>query len=433
MVKFYQAEVHLALPRLSHAASVASSAPTLVATAHATKAYMAILRGCMSRAATKRQALRAARRGPKDPRPLGVKEWWSQDLRVLRQRILQTRHSPAPSRSRLDDLRKLKSQYRCLVRKRRQEYEDLRDSLLRKQLRGNPRGFWRWWNGPCPTATITPDAFLAYLASQAPPPLQNPHPSPSIPSSPPMTSLGHPPPPSPSSPPRTPSLDAPFSVREVVDAVYHLHNGRASADGISAELLRWARDPEVVKKKDANYLQGDLTSIINRVFLDPSGVVPSSWLSAFVVPVYKGKGDSTAPASYRPITVSGVLYKLYSQLLLTRFTTFLETRGARAPTQLGFRAQKGTDLAVWLLNHCISAACAPQRQGGDGGYLYTCFIDMKQAFDSVDRPTLWARVQELGVGGGLCSKPFRPSMPPPSLGSEWVLPRALPHMLLTGE
>ena len=398
MVQFYQAEVRIVLPKLSRAASAVSSAPTLVAAARATKVYMAILRGCRSRAAAKRHTLRAARRGPRDPRPLGVKEWWSQDLRVLRQTILQTRHSTFPSRAQLADLHKLRSDYRRLLRKRRQEYEDLRDSLLRKQLRGNPRGFWRWWNGPSPTATITPDAFLAYLAAQAPPPLRDTH----LASPDPSPSAAPLPLPPPSTPPSLgdPALDAPFSVREVVDAVYHLHNGRASADGISAELLRWARDPEVVKKKDANYLQGDLSSIINRVFLDPSGVVPPSWLNAFVVPVYKGKGDATAPASHRPITVSGVLYKLYAQLLLTRFTAFLETRGARAPTQLGFRAHKGTDLAVWLLHHCISTACAPVRHGGDGGYLHACFVDMKQAFDSVDRPTLWARVQELGVGGG---------------------------------
>jgi len=196
------------------------------------------------------------------------------------------------------------------------------------------------------------------------------------------------------------ALNMPFTQTEVVQAIYQLRNGRASADGFQAELLRWARDPNAeLPNAAASWVKGDLTTILNAVFQGEAGV-PKSWLKAYVTPVFKGKGDPTHATSYRPITVSGLLYKLFSSILLTRLQLALEQLGVRAPTQLGFRKGKGTEQAVWLLHHCITRACSPVAKGGLGGKLYTCFIDLKQAFDSVDRDILWTRLQELGVPQG---------------------------------
>ncbi len=69
----------------------------------------------------------------------------------------------------------------------------------------------------------------------------------------------------------------------------------------------------------------------------------------------------------------------------------------RAPTQLGFRPHRGTDQAVWLLNHAIVTSCSPPQQGGHGGNLFACFVDLKQAFDSVSREELWHWLGHLGV------------------------------------
>jgi hypothetical protein len=45
-------------------------------------------------------------------------------------------------------------------------------------------------------------------------------------------------------------------------------------------------------------------------------------------------------------------------------------------------------------------ATAPGSQGGHGGKLFSCFIDLKQAFDSVDREQLWRRLGDVGIGQG---------------------------------
>ena len=105
--------------------------------------------------------------------------------------------------------------------------------------------------------------------------------------------------------------------------------------------------------------------------------LPRAWLKAYVTPVFKNRGQRSDPVNYRPITVSSLLYKLTSSILLHKLQSKLEDLGLKAPTALGFRKKKGTEQAIWLLQHCIYLACSPRNKGGYGGKLFACFIDFR--------------------------------------------------------
>jgi len=391
LATLYQEEVQLVLPQLQGLAASVTNRDTPRTLARATRAYMAILRRCKTRA-LHRKATQPRTGLGNTPQTLSVGNWWSQDLRVARQRLLSLFAQIRATGQGTQEYLQARKQYKLLLRKKRNAFEQARDQFIHRLLRGHPKAFWSWWTGHGPNqAAITPDAYTNHMSTTLGHMLGN-----HLPSS--IAQQGiHPPH---LNNPVLLALNSPFTEAEVVNAIYKLKNGKASADGFQAELLRSARDPNTeLPNASASWVKRDLTSILNAVYLGGSGV-PRSWLKAYVTPVFKGRGDPTVPSNYRPITVSGLLYKLFSSVLLTRLQNALEQLGVRAPTQLGFRQGKGTEQAIWLLHHCITRACSKAAKGGLGGQLYTCFIDLKQAFDSVDRELLWARLEHLGIPNG---------------------------------
>ena len=76
---------------------------------------------------------------------------------------------------------------------------------------------------------------------------------------------------------------------------------------------------------------------------------------------------------------------------------FLATVGAVCPAQFGFtRGRQGTD-AVFILSTLIQKARADKKD------LYVAFIDFSKAYDSVDRPSLQAKLLLEGVQGPVYS------------------------------
>jgi len=389
----YQHQVQRDRPLLQQIVACINHNSTPRMIARTTRAYMSRLRRCRAR------AVQTYRSSPRQcnisgaPESLSAREFWSRDMKVLHRQVLDLHHKYRTTGQGRHEYTQARNRYTKLLRTRRRAFEAARDKYILRQLKGHPRAFWKWWLGKEPaTAEITPNVFCDHMQSALgtqPEPLPRAHQ---------VFDNHHPQ--GGTTPLDMSSLNSPFTVQEVVNAIYKLRNGRSSSDRIQAELLRYARDPDPeLPNAVANYIKTDLTTLLNKVFLSGLGI-PRAWLKAYVTPVFKQKGSASQPANYRPITVSSLLYKLFSNILLTRLQLQLETLGLRAPTQLGFRPNKGTEHAVWLLQHCITLACSPRQRGGYGGYLYTCFVDLKAAFDSVCRQELWEHLEALGITPG---------------------------------
>ncbi len=76
-----------------------------------------------------------------------------------------------------------------------------------------------------------------------------------------------------------------------------------------------------------------------------------------------------------------------------RLSAWAEATGVRAMGQAGFRQGHATTDNCFVLRALLERARANRRK------LYVCLVDLEKAFDSVDRPLLWAALRRAGIGG----------------------------------
>jgi len=106
------------------------------------------------------------------------------------------------------------------------------------------------------------------------------------------------------------------------------------------------------------------------------------------------KEQCTIVKEYRGITVMSTLYKIYSFALAERLREEVEGRGMLPPSQTRFRKGIDTIDNIFILNYLINRQIRKK-----GGKLIAVFVDLRTAFDSVDRGILLA-LKERGIREG---------------------------------
>ena len=192
------------------------------------------------------------------------------------------------------------------------------------------------------------------------------------------------------------ALNAPISLGEVLAGLKSLHNGRATGvQGLPAELFRYAKDERAPgMPPPENVLAPALVAVLNSAFV--AGQVPPSVNGSLITPVHK-KGSKLDMLNYRPIAVTEPIMRLYAGILNARILKYTEGAGLRAATQAGFRPKLSTAHQLFTLQHFID------RQNHAKQPLYCCFLDLKGAYDRVNRVLLWESLRRLGIDGRLLS------------------------------
>ena len=116
--------------------------------------------------------------------------------------------------------------------------------------------------------------------------------------------------------------------------------------------------------------------------------VPPEWCSALIIPVYK-KGERNSCESHRGISLVNVASKLLTGIILRRHTNLREKRIRE--NQAGFRPGRGGIDHVFTLCQILEDEHTFRRP------TILVFPDLKAAFDSVDRNTLWYCLSQKGV------------------------------------
>lgn len=194
--------------------------------------------------------------------------------------------------------------------------------------------------------------------------------------------------------PHAVELDVPFSENEIACAIERMHTGKC-ADKYG-DIIELFINPKVDGRP---LLLPYLTRIMNTMFA--SGSYPTAESLGMIVTMYKGKGDVSEGKHYRGITIITVLSKMYATALNMRLVTWRgQGQGRQARGQAGFTADHRTVDHAFVLQHAIHKYCRkPGKRDAKTHGLYTCFIDLSKAFDTVDRPKLWDRLAELGIQG----------------------------------
>ena len=134
-----------------------------------------------------------------------------------------------------------------------------------------------------------------------------------------------------------------------------------------------------------------LVRLLNECFR--VGAVPLDWVSACVVPLYKGKGDKCECGSFRGISLLSVVGKIYGRILINRVRE--GTEGVIGEEQGGFRRGRGCVDQVFVVRQVCEKYLA---KGKD---VFWAFMDLEKAYDRVDREALWSVLGMYGVGGRL--------------------------------
>lgn len=165
---------------------------------------------------------------------------------------------------------------------------------------------------------------------------------------------------------------------EVAAVVHKLKSGKAPGIcGITAELLK------------AGGLVSNLW--LTRVFQSAWNAVsvPTDWTRGIILPFYKGKGSRLDCKNYRGITLLSVPGKVFAGVILARIKDHLIK--SRRLEQSGYTPGRSTVDRIFTLNSLIQTRREFRQP------LWIAYVDLKAAFDSVDRPALWNLLTSLGI------------------------------------
>ena len=143
------------------------------------------------------------------------------------------------------------------------------------------------------------------------------------------------------------------------------------------------------------------------------GLVPSSFRHAHVMTLYKGEGELTDPDSYRPISITSVIARVYERIHKHELLTAMITAGIPSLDQFGFTRQRSTHDAIYRLLSCIVETFekGEEEQGKRGknkhgkydhNHVPAVFVDISKAYDKVwIEGLLYKLHKELGITGNL--------------------------------
>lgn len=182
------------------------------------------------------------------------------------------------------------------------------------------------------------------------------------------------------------TLNQEITEEEVRNAVKNLKSGKScGTDEIVSEMLK-AGGHDVICF---------LTRLFNAIF--DSGVYPSEWAKAIVIPIFK-KGDVDQADNYRGVSLLSVISKCFTKVLNTRLYVWLEENSKISELQAGFRKNYSTTDQIFNL-YAITQKCLNRK----GQKLYVAFVDFRKAFDSVNHQKLLDVLRSEGIKGKFLS------------------------------
>ena len=168
---------------------------------------------------------------------------------------------------------------------------------------------------------------------------------------------------------------------EVRAAILKAKIGKAmGVDNIPAEVL----------KSGPVYLF--LIKLFNLCFR--YGIVPSVWQRGIINPIPKSSDkDPRLPLSYRGITLTCHMYKMYCSILQVRLQRFLEQNKVLVEEQNGFRKMRS------CLDHIFTLVTVIENRLKKRQSTYVSLVDMQKAFDTVNRTCLFEKLSGIGIHG----------------------------------
>jgi sorting nexin-29 len=167
-----------------------------------------------------------------------------------------------------------------------------------------------------------------------------------------------------------------LKLKEVKTAILSLKNWKIPGpDGIAAELIKFGGEK----------LQNIIFQVCQEIWNEKK--MPENWNKAIIIPLYK-KGNRTDCHNYKGIVLLNTVYKVYSKILLARFTPYSEE--CLGDYQCGFRKGKSTIEQLPTIGQIIEKKYEYHQN------MWQVFIDFKKAYDSIHRDSLYNIMNDFG-------------------------------------
>ena len=121
---------------------------------------------------------------------------------------------------------------------------------------------------------------------------------------------------------------------------------------------------------------------------------PSIWKTSSIIPIHKMGKPLDSPASFRSISLTSCISKLFECIILFRLLFFLESNSILSPDQAGFHPGQSTLDQILFLSQSISDGFNKPRPGS---HTILATIDFLKAFDSVWHPILFNKLISTGL------------------------------------
>ena len=176
-------------------------------------------------------------------------------------------------------------------------------------------------------------------------------------------------------------LNVDITAEDVQKAVKSLKLNKAcSVDCITNEMIK-ASSGVIL------YMYVDIFNLVLK-----SGLYPSIWRENLIKPIFKG-GNAFDPSCYRGIAISSCLSKLFTRVLFNRLDKYLDSNDIISPEQAGFRKNMRTSDHILTLKSLIDKYFKKNK------YIFACFVDLKKAFDTVNRQALLYKLSQYNISG----------------------------------
>ena len=175
----------------------------------------------------------------------------------------------------------------------------------------------------------------------------------------------------------------PISKKELEAAINDLSNTATGPDEIHNSMLKNLSD------EGKNYL----LELLNYIFSE--GVLPENWKLAYIIPILKQGKDPMDVKSYRPISLTSCLCKLFERILNKRLVWFLETNNCIHKSQNGFRKGRST------LDNLVALETEIHDAFVENKLLVSIFFDLEKAYDTCWSQLILNELHKFGLRGKL--------------------------------
>ena len=177
-------------------------------------------------------------------------------------------------------------------------------------------------------------------------------------------------------------LDINFNENTIVEKIATLKNNSAPGPDHFPVLLLKNCKKELSKP----------LYIMFRHSLDHADIAPIH-KHGIICPVLKPNSNRHLPKSYRPISLTSHIIKIFEKIISSAIIQHLSDNNLLPTNQHGFL--KGRSTLSQLLNQIETITKVIES----GQTLDTVYLDFAKAFDKVDHKTLYNKIKELRIGG----------------------------------